>query len=332
MSPKSKRPSKKKQHNLEQLEQRIALTAQAVTDVLEAPAPQQQMEHVEVTTLLQNANQTSGVQYVHENYGFDGTGQTVAVIDSGIAWDHYALGGGYGEGYQVVGGWDFAENDANPYDDGPSGYHGTHVSGIIGSNDETHTGVASGTDLVALRVFDDYGRSNFTWVEQALRWVHEHKDDFANPITTVNLSLGVAWNSDNVPEWAQLEDEFAMLKADGIFVSVAAGNSFQSYNETGLSYPAASPHVVPVASHDADGGMSDFSQRNDRVLVAPGRDVYSTVPDQPFWWIRFRSVSQRVRNQYGRALRCRRKHSRPGSVLIHGTTGSDSGRYLQPLS
>ena len=274
----SNRQSKFKKHHLESLEQRIALTAQAVTDVVDtqAPAPQQQ---VEVTTLLQDSNQASGVQYVHENYGFDGEGQTVAVIDSGIAWDHYALGGGYGTGYQVVGGWDFAENDANPYDDGPSGYHGTHVSGIIGSNDDVHRGVASGTDLVSLRVFDDYGQSNFSWIEDALRWVHDNKDSFANPITTVNLSLGVAWNSDNVPGWAQLEDEFAQLEEDGIFISVAAGNSFQQYQSPGVSYPAASPHVVPVASHDPDGGFSDFSQRNDRVLVAPGRDVYSTVPD-----------------------------------------------------
>ncbi len=281
MSSKKNRRSKIKQHCLEQLEQRIALTAQAVTDVVEAPGPQPQQQ-VEVTTLLNDANQATGVQYVHENYGFNGDGQTVAVIDSGIAWDHYALGGGYGEDYRVVGGWDFAENDANPYDDGPAGYHGTHVSGIIGSSDEVHTGVASGTDLVALRVFDDYGRSDFSWIESALRWVHEHKDDYANPITTVNLSLGVAWNSDNVPQWAQLEDEFALLEADGIFISVAAGNGFQQYQTPGLSYPAASPHVVPVASHDTDGGFSDFSQRNDRVLVAPGQDIFSTVPDHLF--------------------------------------------------
>ena len=60
-------------------------------------------------------------------------GNSVAVIDTGIAYDHYALGHGYGAGHRVVGGWDFAENDANPYDDGHAGFHGTHVAGIIGS-------------------------------------------------------------------------------------------------------------------------------------------------------------------------------------------------------
>ncbi len=31
---------------------------------------------------------------------------------------------------------------------------------------------------------------SFEWIEQALQWVHQHRLDFENPITTVNLSLG----------------------------------------------------------------------------------------------------------------------------------------------
>lgn len=227
---------------------------------------------------LDTVHQSTGVAAVHRDYGFDGTGQTVVVIDSGIAWDHYALGGGLGQGYQVVGGWDFAENDADPFDDPGAGFHGTHVSGIIGSTDAVHRGVASGVDLVSLRVFDDAGNGNLAWVEQALQWVHDHRQDFANPITTVNLSLGTNWNSNDLPTWATLEEEFAQLEADGIFISVAAGNSFQNNPTIGVSYPAASQHVVPVASHDAEGEMSDFSQRNQRVLVAPGESIKSTVP------------------------------------------------------
>ena len=94
----------------------------------------------------------------------------------------------------------------------------------------------------------------------------------------MNLSLGTNFNSDNTPNFATLEDEFAQLEADGIFISVAAGNAFQEFNTTGLSYPAVSPSVVPVASHGSDGTISDFSQRNDRVLVAPGESIRSTVP------------------------------------------------------
>ena len=280
------KPHKKIQKNrkFETFEDRLVLSGQSVADFSIDHMLSQHHEslEMEIQPMLADTNANSGVDYIHEQYGFTGEGQTVAVIDSGIAWDHYALGGGYGAGYKVVGGWDFAENDANPYDDGPAGFHGTHVAGIVGSTDGTHTGVASGVDLVGLRVFNDQGEGYFSWVEQALQWVHDNRNSFENPITTVNLSLGTDWNADTNPSWAMLENEFAQLEADGIFISVSAGNSFQDYGTTGLSYPATSQYVVPVASHDANGDMSDFSQRNDRVIVAPGEQIRSTVPDHLF--------------------------------------------------
>lgn len=229
---------------------------------------------------LREAHGATGWNSVQSDYGLTGRGQTVAVIDSGIAWDHMALGEGFGSGYRVVGGWDFTEeNDSQPYDDGPFGFHGTHVSGIIGSDDAQHPGVAPEVDLVALRVFNDAGQGQMAWVEQALGWVHDNQDTFENPITTVNLSLGTSWNSDSLPGWASLEDELQALYEDGIFVTASAGNSFSEYNEPGLSYPAASEYVLPVASVDDDGSLSDFSQRHQRALAAPGGNIMSTVPD-----------------------------------------------------
>ena len=234
----------------------------------------------EIDQALAGAHDQTGLTTVRTDFGFSGIGQTVAVIDSGIAYDHIALGGGFGSSYRVVGGWDFTdENDADPYDDGSSGSHGTHVSGIIGATDSTHTGVAPGVDLVGLRVFDDSGAGWFHWVENALQWVHTNRNSFENPITAVNLSLGTSWNTDTVPGWTTLEDEFAQLEADGIFIAVSAGNSFTSYDTPGLSYPAASSYVVPVMSVDDDGSLSYFSQRHTRAIAAPGRTIVSTVPD-----------------------------------------------------
>ncbi len=228
---------------------------------------------------LSEAHSQTGWNQAHSQWGLTGKGQTVAVIDSGIAFDHVALGKGYGPGYRVVGGWDFAENDARPYDDAPAGFHGTHVSGIIGANNGVHLGVAPNVDLVALRVFTDAGKGELAWTENALKWVHENRNNFANPITTVNLSLGSAWNSSTVPSWGTLEDELAQLQRDGIVVVASAGNSFQQYKVPGLSYPAASPYVIPVSSVDANGQLSDFSQRDSRSIAAPGRSIESTVPD-----------------------------------------------------
>lgn len=239
----------------------------------------------EIEKTLSSAHTKTGLDVARENYGFRGGGQTVAVIDSGIAYDHYALGGGFGENYRVVGGWDFTgAGDADPYDGGPEGSHGTHVAGIVGSSHETHSGVAPDVDLVGLRVFDDNGAGYFSWVEDALQWVIDHRNDFENPITAVNLSLGTEWNSSTIPSWANLENEFAQLEQHGIFISVSAGNSFDAdgshgYSTPGLSYPAASPYVVPVMSMDDSGALSYFSQRHERAIAAPGRWIYSTIPD-----------------------------------------------------
>lgn len=284
MRPNTDGVSRERRARFESFEERLALSAQPVGDLLldtqsEVPEP----AYSEVTTAAFDVHQASGVAAARNDFGFTGQGQTVAVIDTGIAYDHQALGGGYGSNHRVVGGWDFTEeNDANPYDDGPAGFHGTHVAGIIASQDDTYTGVAPEADLVALRVVNDYGASEFEWIENALRWVHDNRNSFENPITTVNLSLGTDWNADTLPDFAMFEDEFAMLEADGIFISVAAGNSFQAYNTPGLSYPAVSEHVVPVASHDEDGTLSDFSQRNQDVLVAPGGNITSSVPGHLF--------------------------------------------------
>jgi hypothetical protein len=268
----------------EEFEERLALSAQSLTalfgsshDRLEANLFQQ--SSADVWAQGNPGAAWTDASYVRANYGLNGAGQTVAIIDSGIAYDHPALGGGFGAGSRVVGGWDFAENDANPYDDAPKGFHGTHVAGIVGANSATYPGLASGVDLVALRVFDDTGNGQFLWIEQSLQWVVQHRNDFRNPITTVNLSVGINWNSDTVPSWANLEDEFAALKNAGVVVTVSAGNFFASYNAPGVSYPAVSPYVIAAASVDANGNLSSFSQRNQKVLAAPGQSIFSTVPD-----------------------------------------------------
>lgn len=271
----------------ETCEERLALSGQPVADFwidyesldLTTTAATIEPSSAYVMPLAAEGHGWTDVAAVRNDFGLRGGRQTVAIIDSGIAWDHVALGGGLGEAHRVVGGWDFAENDSNPYDDGPAGFHGTHVAGIVGAKDSRYSGVASDVDLVGLRVFDDQGNGYFTWVEQALKWVHTNRNAFDNPITTVNISLGTEWNAKTLPNWATLEDELQQLAADGIFISVAAGNSFLVYNAAGLSYPAVSQYVTPVASVDAAGNLSRFSQRDNRVLAAPGERIMSTLPD-----------------------------------------------------
>jgi subtilisin family serine protease len=314
MSRKAARQRKSRNRTIERLEDRRVMSADPLTQLLDGsiqtigdqPIAQHSLgivHHAErdadfwfdssterdfgalpgdIEKTLSSAHGVTGLTQVRNNYGFIGTGQTVAVIDSGIAFDHFALGGGLGASYRVVGGWDFTEeNDANPYDDGPEGSHGTHVAGIVGADraGSGDDGVAPGVDLVALRVFNDLNEGYFSWVESALQWVHQNRNAFENPITTVNLSLGTEWNSTSIPSWSMIEDEFAQLEADGIFIAVSAGNDFVDFNAAGLSYPAASTYVVPVMSVDDSGSLSFYSQRHSRAIAAPGRTIVSTVPD-----------------------------------------------------
>lgn len=294
MSKKRRSSANTRRLQFEQFEKRLVMSAQAIApDIAQllpeleqaSPAITGQDVVVQANDAIDNLtleNAAAQAAQIAAEYGFDGSGQTVAVIDTGIAYDHAAFRGDFGEGSQVVGGYDFAENDSNPYDDGPIGYHGTHVAGIIGSQDPEYSGISPGVDLVALRVFSDNGFGELELVERALQFVIENKDSYRNPITTVNLSLGTGWDEATTPDWGILEDEFAQLDAAGIFISAAAGNSFEQIGEKALSYPAVSQYVTPVASHGADGQLSDFSQRDDRVLVAPGEDLRSAVPDHLF--------------------------------------------------
>src|SRR6266853_937460 len=46
-------------------------------------------------------------------YPYRGTGYTVAILDTGIDYNHIDLGGGFGAGKRVVAGYDFINNDAD---------------------------------------------------------------------------------------------------------------------------------------------------------------------------------------------------------------------------
>src|SRR5581483_8165698 len=103
-----------------------------------------------------------GLDKARSAFSYNGAGYSVAVIDTGIDYTHPDLGGAWGA--RVVAGWDFVNNDADPMDDNG---HGTHVAGIIGSSNATYYGVASGVNLIALKVLDANGSGSFGSVEDA---------------------------------------------------------------------------------------------------------------------------------------------------------------------
>ena len=234
------------------------------------------LERIEARLML--AADWTGLSQVQSEFGLSGKGQTVAVIDTGVDYLSPALGGGLGPNFRVVGGYDFADNSPDPEDNSATPGHGTHVAGVLAGSDPACPGVAPDVDLVALRVFNSAGQSSLAWVDEALQWVNIHRNDFAYPITTVNLSLGAVGNFLTTPSWGFLEKDLAQSASDGIFVSVAAGNGFMTYNAPGVDYPAVSQYVVPVAAGTADGQLAGFSQRDSHCLVAPGVRLVNIMP------------------------------------------------------
>lgn len=220
------------------------------------------------------------IAQARSTYGYIGTGYTVAVIDTGIDYTHAAFGDRY------LGGYDFVNNDNDPIDDHG---HGTHVAGIIASEDSTYTGIAPGANIIALKALDSTGSGSFGSVELALQWVLANHETYN--IVAVNLSLG-AGNYTTSP-YTFLDDEIAALNSANIVIIAAAGNSFYSYGSVlGLGYPAIASGIFSVGSvWDANVGtitfgdgardnttapdrFSSFSQRSAALdLVAPGSFV-----------------------------------------------------------
>jgi len=81
----------------------------------------------------------------------DGSGMVVAVIDSGVDYTHPDLGGGFGTGYKVIGGYDFGDNDPDPID---KYGHGTSDAGIISANGKVK-GIAPNAKILAYKVSQD---------------------------------------------------------------------------------------------------------------------------------------------------------------------------------
>lgn len=230
-----------------------------------------------------------GAARVRKEYGVDGKGMTVAVIDTGVNYAHKALGGGLGKGYKVVAGYDFADKDGDP---APTSQHGTAVAGLIASSDPGHPGVAPGAGLAALRVFSDDQQGDYKYVAQALEWVVDNHDTYR--ITAVNLSLADGKNY--VRNWfdedGKVGEKISKLigKLDDLNIPViaATGNSFNG--NQGQGFPAIIPATISVTAVDSRNELSGDAQRlgadlggaSATDIAAPGEGLIAPVQGDDF--------------------------------------------------
>ncbi len=206
-----------------------------------------------------------------------GTGQTVAIIDSGIDYTHPSLGGGYGPGFKIVGGHDFVDDDNDPID---TYGHGTEIAGIIAADPYVadgldHSGIAPGAKLVALRI-DGNGVTSVpdSRIEAALKWCIDHRIEFG--ITVINISYGTG-HFDEPTVSSIYGDEIQTLTDFGVSIVAASGNEGIS-GGLGIDTPAADPNVISVGSVDSTDRISDFTERGYALsLLAPGELISTTL-------------------------------------------------------
>ena len=156
--------------------------------------------------------------------GYDGDGVVVAVVDSGVDYNHVDIAGSMWNGGSQYPhhGYDFVNNDNDPMDE----YcHGTHVAGIVAGqgNAGTQTGIAPGAKIMAVRVLDDTGYGSDAEVISGIEFAVEHGADI------INLSLG----DPEIGPVALYRDLFVTVQQAGVVASVAAGN----VGDTQYSYP-----------------------------------------------------------------------------------------------
>jgi subtilisin family serine protease len=221
---------------------------------------------------------------------------TVAVIDTGIDYNHPDLitniwtntgetsctDGKDNDGNGFVDdclGWDFTNKDNNPMDDNG---HGTHVAGIIGAKANNGIGMAGimwNVRIMALKAFDSDGFGDVADITSAINYAVD------NGARIINASYG-----DNTYSQAEYDAVNAANNANVLFVAAAgnewAGGNGGTNNDLSPIYPASYslPNIISVAATDQKDLLASFSNfgTSSVHLAAPGVYILSTLPDNGY--------------------------------------------------
>jgi len=261
---------------------------------------------VESDSVLQpasfNSSTVLGVQRAVAS-GWSGAGQTIAVVDTGVASSHSLLMDGstpktiaeacFSSNTTTLSsscawGTPMSAHSAPVHGSGQpcdlalsiSCGHGTAVAGVAlgGVGTGTVTGVAPGASLISVKVFGTY-RTNpsivgatLADVNTSLQWLYNRRADFPG-LVAVNLSLGGGKMTTNCAT-GSTQAYIHQLLSVGIATIVAAGND--SFDDA-VSVPACAPDAVAVASlDDSTAARSPWSNISPKVaLYAPGTSIPS---------------------------------------------------------
>ena len=235
--------------------------------------------------------------------GFDGSGWTVAIIDTGVDKTHpfltgkvvseacYVSDGGCPNGLSSQTG----SGAAAPF----SGqYHGTHVAGIAAGNgpaavpppNPMMSGVGRGARIIAINVFGPYDLAMTSDVIAGLNRVYALRSTLS--IAAVNLSLGLPFEGhsstcDTLE--APTKTAIDQLRSVNIATVIASGDDGFT---NGVSRPSCVSSAISVGSTTKNDTVSSFSNVSSILsLLAPGSSIYSSIPGGSYTFLNGSSMS-----------------------------------------
>ncbi|WP_241655870.1 S8 family peptidase [Halobacillus litoralis] len=245
-----------------------------------------------VEAVVKALNKNPNVEYAEPNYVFDATwspndtyysnyqygpqntdtpaawditrgssSQEIAIIDSGVDYNHPDLND------KTIKGYDFVDNDYDPMDENN---HGTHVAGTAAAETNNGAGVAGmapNTNILAVRALDASGNGSLYDIADAIRYSADAGAE------VINLSLGCNCDTQT------LEDAVNYAWSKGSVVVAAAGNDGVSTTFE----PASYDNVIAVGAVNQNNSRASFSNYGTWVdVTAPGVDIASTVPNNGY--------------------------------------------------
>ena len=181
---------------------------------------------------------TQNVLQVHANQvwelGYTGQGVVVAVIDTGVNYNHHDLADHLWDGGSEFPnhGYDVYNHDNDPMDDHG---HGSHCSGTVcgDGTSGSQTGMAPDATLMCVKCLDGSGNGGAESISEGIQWAVEHGCDL------FSMSLGLPNSS--VPDRTLLRRTCEAALDAGIVAAIAAGNEGNSQGQ----YPIPNNVRVP---------------------------------------------------------------------------------------
>ena len=180
--------------------------------------------------------------------GYTGQGVVVAVIDTGVNYNHLDLAdhlwdGGAEYPYH---GYDFYNNDNNPMDDHS---HGTHCAGTVCGDGTAgrQTGMAPDATLMCVKVLSSGGSGSVAVTCNAMQWAVEHGCDL--------FSMSLGWANATITERELFRTTCVAVLDAGVVGAIAAGNEGSGNEPNNVRVPGSCPppYMDPIqAANEGD--------------------------------------------------------------------------------